>query len=61
MTQGSRDLTASGGTGTVVQKSGPYRCEGHAEIVVFFKKGDKFSTCPINRGHATTWSIIRNP
>lgn len=55
----STDVVASGQTGTVCQRSAPYKCNSHAEIVVFFKKGERFSSCPVDRGHATTWSVIR--
>lgn len=57
--QVSTDVTATGGTGTVCQRSGPYKCNSHTEIIVFFKRGDRFPTCPVNRGHSTTWSMVR--
>jgi hypothetical protein len=58
-TQVSTDVVSSGGTGTFCQKTGPYKCNSHTNIVVFFKRGDRFPACPMNRGHSTTWSIVR--
>lgn len=59
--QTSTDVVASGATGTVCQRSGPYKCNSHAEIVVIFKRGDRFPACPMNKGHNTTWSVVRTP
>jgi hypothetical protein len=61
----SRAAEASGRTGTVCSKSGPYQCISHVEIVMIFKSGDRFTNCPVNdapsknEGHATTWSMVR--
>jgi hypothetical protein len=57
----STDVVSSGGTGTVCQRSGPYRCNSHTDTVVIFRRGDRFPACPMERGHATTWSIVRDP
>ncbi len=63
----STPLSASGKSTTVCQRSGPYRCNTHPEIVVLFGKGQRFTNCPANNessrntnaGHATTWSVVR--
>jgi hypothetical protein len=55
----SQKMEASGATGTVVAKSGPYKCNTHEEIVVIFKKGAKFTACPHSKGHNTVWSVVR--
>lgn len=57
--QDSKDVSASGSTGSVVQRTGPYKCNSHGEIIVFFKKGDKFAACPA-KNHATTWSMVKS-
>jgi hypothetical protein len=31
----------------------------HPEIILFFRKGDKFSVCPA-KDHATTWYMVRS-
>lgn len=56
--QTSRDVSASGTTGTLCQKSGPYKCGTHPQIIVIFKKGDRFAACPA-KDHATTWYMVR--
>ncbi len=56
--QTSRSVTSSGTTGSVCPNSGPYRCGSHKEIIVFFKRGDKFSACPA-KNHSTTWSVVK--
>lgn len=61
----SRAVTSSGETGSECERSGPYSCKAHVDIVLFFKKGDKFSDCPVigeiskTEGHATTWIMVR--
>jgi hypothetical protein len=57
----STDVVSGGGSGAVCQASGPYKCNGHTEVVVVFKRGDRFPPCPMNGGHSTTWSIVREP
>ena len=57
--QNSRDVGATGSTGTICQRSGPYRCNSHTQIIVFYKRGDRFTACPA-RGHATTWQMVRS-
>jgi hypothetical protein len=49
-------ITASGKTGVVCTTSGPYKSTRNTSIVVFFKKGDKFTNDPVD-GKATTWSM----
>ena len=56
----SSDVTAVVDQTPSVTRSGPYKCNSHAEIVVVFKRGDRFTACPMNGGHATTWSIVRD-
>jgi hypothetical protein len=50
-------VTGSGQTGGTCQTSGPYMCARHTNIVVFFKRGDKFSADPVD-GRSTGWSIV---
>lgn len=45
-------ISASGKTGGICSASGPYKSA--SSIVVFFKKGDKFTADPTT-GKATTW------
>lgn len=52
-------LTASGSTGTLVSKSGPYRCGTHKAVIVFFKRGTKFTACPAGN-HKATWGVVRD-
>lgn len=49
-------ITASGKTGALCAKSGPYKSA--TAITVFFKQGDKFPADPTN-GKATTWTMVR--
>ena len=51
-------VTATGQTGGTCQKEGPYRCDRHSDIVMFFKRGDRFPADPVD-GRATTWSMGR--
>ena len=57
-TSSSTSLTSSGGTGTVVAKTGPYRCGTHKQVIVTFISGKKFTNCPAGN-HKTTWGIVR--
>jgi hypothetical protein len=50
-------VSATGTTGGTCQTSGPYKCARHTSIVVFFKKGDRFSADPVD-GRSTTWSLV---
>lgn len=54
----TKEVVASGSTGAIVQKSGPYKCTSHVDIIVFFKSGDKFSVCPA-KNHNTSWATVR--
>ena len=56
--QTSTNVSSSGKTGTVCQRSGPYRCNTHTDFIVFVTKGAKFPSCP--RSHSTTWSVVRD-
>lgn len=47
-------INASGRTGATCTVSGPYSSSRNTSIVVFFKKGEKFSADPVD-GRATTW------
>ena len=63
----SQGVQASGNTGALCQRSGPYQCNSHVDFVLIFKRGDRFSSCPVNNdeasktaaGHATTWSMVK--
>jgi hypothetical protein len=59
-TQTQTPVTSSGQTGTVCQKSGPYKCNTHTTVVIFFKNGQTFSNCPSGSttGHSTTWAVV---
>lgn len=60
-TDSQRTVSASGQSGTTCSTTGPYKCGTHTTVVVFFKKGEKFSNCPSSSsstGHATTWSTV---
>ena len=54
----STSLTSSGSTGSLVPASGPYRCGSHKAVIVFFKRGTKFTSCPAGN-HKTTWGVVR--
>ena len=56
----STDVVAGGGSNSVCQRSGPYKCNSHPDTIVVFKRGDRFTACPMNNGHATTWSVVRD-
>ena len=47
-------ISASGKTGGTCTVSGPYNSTSNTSIVVFFKRGDKFSADPVD-GRATIW------
>jgi hypothetical protein len=47
-------ISASGKTGGICSVSGPYKSYRNTSVVVFFKRGDRFSADPID-GRATTW------
>ena len=49
-------MTATGKTGGTCSVSGPYKSVRNPSITVFFKRGDKFSSDPVD-GKATTWSM----
>ncbi len=54
-------VTASGKTGTVCQKSGPYKCTTTPSVTIFVSKGDKFPNGPktgSTTGQATTWVMV---
>jgi len=46
----------SGTTGGTCQVSGPYKCDRHTDVVIFFKAGDKFPADPMD-GRSTTWTL----
>lgn len=50
-------ITASGKTGGVCSTSGPYKSTRNTSVIVYFKKGDKFSVDPVD-GRSTTWSMV---
>ena len=47
-------ISASGKTGSTCVVSGPYKSSRNTSIVVFFKRGDRFSADPVD-GRSTTW------
>jgi hypothetical protein len=47
-------ISASGKTGELCRVSGPYRSSRNTSIVVYFKRGDKFTADPVD-GRATSW------
>ena len=57
-TSSSISLTSSGSTGTIVSKTGPYRCGTHKQVIVTFVRGNKFTSCPAGN-HKTSWSVVR--
>jgi hypothetical protein len=57
--QNSKDVKASGITGTVCPRTGPYKCSSHPEIIVFFRRGDTFTVCP-SREHSASWLMVRS-
>jgi hypothetical protein len=55
-------FTVSGKTGTICQKSGPYKCTTTPVVTVFFKKGAKFTNGPKTgsaNGQLTTWVLVK--
>jgi hypothetical protein len=55
----TKDVRATGATGTLCPRSGPYKCNDHPQIIVSFQKGATFTVCPAKE-HATTWSMVRS-
>lgn len=49
-------INASGKTGGTCTVSGPYKSSRNASVVVFFKKGDRFSVDPTD-GRDTIWTL----
>ena len=47
-------ISASGKTGGTCTVSGPYKSSRNTSIVVFFKRGDKFTADPVD-GRSTIW------
>lgn len=43
----SKNVTASGTTGSIVQTSGPYKFSGPIDIIVYLARGDKFPDAPV--------------
>lgn len=58
MATSTRNVTASGKTGALCSTSGPYKSGGTTPVVVYYKKGDKFSVDPVN-GQGTTWTMVK--
>jgi hypothetical protein len=54
----TQSLTASGSSGAIVSKSGPYRCGTHKQVIVIFKRGSKFTNCPAGN-HKANWGVVR--
>jgi len=69
-TSASRPVVASGSTGAICKKSGPYVYDnGFLKIVVFVKRGDPFPSAPTQAApsigakaptqpSAATWSMV---
>jgi hypothetical protein len=54
-------VTASGRTGEICQKTGPYKCSTSPVVVVSMKKGNAFPRGPKDNdpaGQITTWTLI---
>jgi len=54
-------VTASGRTGEICQKTGPYKCTTSPSVIVTFKKGTQFSRAPKDNdpaGQVTTWNFV---
>lgn len=49
-------VSASGKTGGVCAVSGPYKSTRNPSVVVFFKRGDKFTPDPTD-GRDTGWTM----
>lgn len=49
-------VSATGKTGATCTVSGPYKSSRNTSVVVFFKRGDKFSADPVD-GRDTTWVL----
>ena len=47
-------ITASGRTGGTCAVTGPYKSSRNTYVVVFFKRGDRFTVDPVD-GRSTTW------
>jgi hypothetical protein len=54
-TTSATNISASGKTGGLCSRSGPYKSA--SAVVVFFRQGQKFTADPVN-GKATTWSMV---
>jgi hypothetical protein len=50
-------MTGSGQTGGTCQASGPYKSNRNTGVVVFFKKGTRFTVDPVD-GAPTTWTMV---
>jgi hypothetical protein len=59
MSQATASAPVSGQTGGTCQASGPYKCNTHPTIIVFFKSEQKFTACPMNNGHSTVWTLVQ--
>jgi hypothetical protein len=60
-TQTQTPVTSTGTSGSTCSTTGPYKCNTHPTVVVFFKQGDRFSNCPSSAsssGHSTTWTVV---
>jgi hypothetical protein len=54
-------VTASGRTGEICQKTGPYRCTTSPVVVITMKKGGTFPPGPSNtppNTQPTTWNYV---
>lgn len=49
-------INASGRTGATCTVSGPYKSSRNASVVVYFKRGDRFTADPVD-GRDTTWTL----
>lgn len=49
----------SGRTGSKCTVSGVYRCSTHSSNTIPLSKGETFPPCSVNRGHGTTWILVR--
>ncbi|MCI0661393.1 MAG: hypothetical protein L0220_09995 [Acidobacteria bacterium] len=61
-TQSFTTFTVSGKTGTICQRSGPYKCTTSPQVTIFVKRGQKFPLGPktgSTKGQFTTWVMVK--
>lgn len=56
MAETASPIQARGRAGETCRQAGPYRSEGRAGIIVFFKPGDRFPND--NEGRSSGWTLV---